>query len=548
MKTVHIQLSAVTRRLRRVLLCAGIFTAFSANAQQVPGNFRNPVLPGFYPDPSVCRVGDDYYLVNSSFEWFPGLPVHHSRDLVNWELIGYGITRPGQVDLPEGLGDSRGVFAPTIRYHDGLFYIINTCVDCNGNFYITATNPAGPWSDPVWLHSPGIDPSLFWDDDGRCYYVGHGNLTGEQDWPDQQGAWMQELDLAQQKLVGRRSQLTHGHASNAVWAEGPHLYKINGTYMLLVAEGGTDFHHSVTMHHSDSLWGPYIPYHVNPVLTHRHLGKEYPLYAVGHADLVKTQRGEWWSVMLGKRRMDGYTLLARETFMTPVTFEDQDGMPTPVFNPGVGRLSLEQERPDLPWTPVEPSPSRDEFNGEQLSLHWNFLRTPFEKWYRLADGTLEIDVRPETAERFENPSLIARRICHHAWHVATEMDFSPSVEHQQAGLIIYRRSTHHFKLVRETDALVLIRTLDGNPEELARVPWEEDRVVLSAEAKGAGIVFMAGPSENALRQIGDVQSLSVISDELAGGFNGPYAGMYATGNGHTDGGVASFSWFEYKEK
>ena len=201
-------------------------TAFSQT------NFQNPILPGYHPDPSICRVGEDYYLVNSTFEWFPGMPIHHSKDLVNWELIGYGIHRPEQLALQKGLGDFMGVFAVTIRYHDGIFYLINTCVQCEkgGNFYITATNPAGPWSDPVWLDAPGIDPSLMWDDDGKCYYVGHGNLKGKQDWPQQQGAWLQELDTDQGKLVGPRKQLTYGHANNAVWTEGPHLYKINGKY------------------------------------------------------------------------------------------------------------------------------------------------------------------------------------------------------------------------------------------------------------------------------------------------------------------------------
>jgi len=193
-----------------ILLLLPVF-AFS----QTPETFKNPILPGFHPDPSICRVGDDYYLVNSSFEWYPGLPVFHSKDLVNWELIGYGMHRPTQVELPVGLKDSRGVYAPTIRYHDGVFYIINTCVNCKGNFYITATNPAGPWSEPVWLNSHGIDPSLFWDDDGKCYYTGHGFRGEKRQWEAEEGAWMQELDLTQGKLVGPWKQLTYGHASNA---------------------------------------------------------------------------------------------------------------------------------------------------------------------------------------------------------------------------------------------------------------------------------------------------------------------------------------------
>jgi len=357
--------------------------AFVANSQ--PDTFKNPILSGFHPDPSICRVGDDYYLVNSSFEWYPGLPVYHSNDLVNWELIGYGISRPDQVELPTGLGDSRGIYAPTIRYHDGLFYLITTCVNCNQNFYITAENPAGPWSDPVWLDSRGIDPSLFWDDDGRCYYTGHANITGINDWPMKNGVWMQELDLKQGKLVGKKVQLTHGHANNARWTEGPHLYKIDGKYMLMVAEGGTGFHHSVTVHHSDSIWGPYVPNHANPVMTHRNLGKDFPIHSVGHADIIQTQEGDWRAVMLAKRQEVGHTLLSRETFLTPVRFEMQENVLTPVFNPGKGKLLPEDKRPDLLWWPVKKEPAMDDFSGDKLSLVWNFLRTPYTKWYELKE-------------------------------------------------------------------------------------------------------------------------------------------------------------------
>jgi len=536
----------VNQQLLQLLFTCMLLAAVSLNGQQSPDTFKNPILPGFHPDPSVCRVEDDYYLVNSSFEWYPGLPVYHSKDLVNWELIGYGITRPDQVELPEGLGNSMGVFAPTIRHHEGTFYIINTCVMCGGNFYITATDPAGPWSDPVWLDAPGIDPSLFWDDDGRCYYVGHGNLSGIQQWPDQQGAWMQELDLEEGKLVGKRVQLSHGHASNAVWAEGPHLYKIDGTYLLLVAEGGTDFHHAVTFHNSDSLWGPYIPNHTNPALTHRHLGTGYPVHSVGHADLVETQNGEWWSVMLGKRLVDGYTLLARESFMARVEFERQNGILTPVYNRGAGKLLDEQKRPDLPWTPVDPVPVRDDFNEETLALQWNFLRTPYEKWYDLEEGALSLQLRPEVADSLVNPSLVARRIQDHVFEAATHLTFSSRKDNEHAGMIIYRNSGCHYQLVKSKKDLVLIKTIQGSSGVVARVPYDGKEVVLTAKAQGLDVTFGYGPSPEEQTQIGAVQNMNVISDEIAGRFNGPYIGMYTTSNGQGSKANASFDWFDYK--
>ena len=523
-----------------------IFTLFIlALSAAPPATFRNPILPGYHPDPSIVRVGEDYYMVNSTFEWFPGMPIHHSKDLVNWELIGYGLHRPEQLALQEGLPDYMGIFAVTIRHHDGLFYLITTCVRCekDGNFYITAKNPAGPWSDPVWLDSPGIDPSLMWDDDGKAWYVGHGNLKGTQDWPDQQGAWLQELDTEQGKLVGERVQLTHGHANNAVWTEGPHLYKINGKYMLIVAEGGTGFNHAVTVHHSDSVKGPYVADMVNPVLTHRHLGEDYPIHSIGHADLVQTQNGDWWSVMLGKRYLEGYTLLARETFLTPVRFEGR----RPVFNPGVGKVLSEQERPNLPWTPFPGPPARDDFSEPGLGMQWNMLRTPQTTWYALADGKLRLALRPETLDQLANPSLLARRIQHFRFSASTKMDFAPATPGERAGMVLYRSSACHYQFLKEGGYLLVIRTEKGEKTEVARVEYEPASVVLKAEASGLDLQFSYGENVDDMKKLGEVQSMSTLSFETAGGFNGPFVGVYATGSGAPSELEASFDWFEYSE-
>ncbi len=511
--------------------------------------FTNPILSGFHPDPSICRVGDDYYMVNSSFEWFPGIPIYKSKDLVNWKLIGHGITRPGQADLPPGLPDSRGIYAVTIRHHEGLFYLITTCVQAGGNFYITASDPAGEWSDPVWLGSKGIDPSLFWDDDGKCYYVGHGNLSGTNSWPQQNGAWMQELDLTQRKLVGERTQLTFGHASNARWTEGPHLYKIAGKYMLLVAEGGTGFHHGVTVFHSDSIRGPYIPNHSNPVLTHRHLGKDYPIQAVGHSDLVKTQHGDWWAVALGKRIQDGHCYLSRETFLTPVRFEWQEHVLTPVFNPGIGRLSTTQQRPFLPWTPWEKAPIRDDFDDNKLNLEWNFLRTPLTTWHHCKEGALQIQLRPETADSLVNPSLIARRMEHIKFRIATEMDFRSKKVNEEAGIIIYRTSTAYIQCLRRGNQVVLISKRRGKRTEEAAIPCgNSPKLLLQAVSDGKEVTFSFGPDERNLTVISTTAPLNIISDEEASGFNGPYVGMYASSNGEKSHNKATFNWFDYESK
>lgn len=513
------------------------------NTSSAQETFKNPILPGYHPDPSICRVGDDYYLVNSTFEWFPGMPIHHSKDLVNWELIGYGIHRPEQLEFQEGLGDYMGVFAVSIRYHDGLFYLINTCVQCEkgGNFYVTAENPAGPWSDPVWLDAPGIDPSLMWDDDGTCYYVGHGNLKEDQDWPDQQGAWLQVLDTEQGKLVGQRKQLSYGHANNAVWTEGPHLYKINGKYLLMVAEGGTGYNHATTVHHSDSVWGPYVADMVNPVLTHRHLGRDYPFHSMGHTDIIETQNGEWWAVMLGKRYVDGYTLLARETFLCPVTFEGQ----TPIFNVGKGFVESEMKRPNLPWTPFEAKPARDEFEGDKLDLVWNMLRTPHSAWYEVNDGQVSLNLRPNVLDSLTNPSLLARRIQHHKFTATMQMDFSSKKPNEKAGMILYRRSECHYQFLKEKNELVVIKTLPGKKTEEARVPYSGKSVILRAEGNGLELTFSYGETEEDMKTIGGIQDMSVISFEVAEGFNGPYVGIYATSTRNTSKAKAYFNWFEY---
>ena len=514
--------------------------------QTVSENYKNPIISGFYPDPSICRVGDDYYMVNSSFEWYPGMPIHHSKDLVNWELIGYGLSRPNQVELPVGLKDSRGIYAVTIRHHEGLFYLITTCVNCKNNFYVTATNPAGPWSDPVWLGSRGIDPSLFWDEDGKCYYTGHANITGANDWPEKNGAWIQELDTKQGKLIGEPKQITHGHAKNARWTEGPHLYKKDGKYLLLVAEGGTGFHHGVTMHHSDNVWGPYIPFHSNPVMSHRQLGQDFPIHSVGHADLIQTQNNEWWSVMLGKRKKEEFSLLARETFLTPVKFENEEGYPIPVFNPGVGHLLMEQKRPNLPWTPFKKVAARDEFDTKDLALEWNFLRTPYTKWYAIEKGALNLQLRPEILDSLVNPSYIARRIQHHKFEASTHLLFDAKNAKEQAGIAVYRNSTNHIQLVKEKNDLVLFATKKGKRQEMARVPFKGKEVFLKIEGDNIRSTFSYGTSESNYTTIGGVQDLTIVSDEVAGGFSGPYVGMYATSNGEKTKGIASFNWFEYK--
>ena len=527
--------------LRQLLIISLLFIHNHANGQNTPTNIQNPILPGFAPDPSICRVDDNYYLVTSSFSWFPGIPIYHSKDLVNWELIGHGITRPEQLNF-DGLEDNYGIWAPTIRYHDGLFYLITTCSQCGGNFYITAKDPSGEWSDPVWLDDArGIDPSLFWDDDGRCYYTGN-YWDFKKSWPAQCAIWGQELDLERQKLIGEKKILSYGHANNAGYTEAPHIYKIDGRYLLVTAEGGTNEYHAVTVHHSAEVLGTYISDKINPVLTHRHLGKDYPIQAVGHADLVQTQSGDWWAVVLGKRLVEGEFPLSRETFLCQVDMENG----TPIFNPGYGKVILEQKRPDLPWTPVAPDPFKYEFESGNLVLKWHTVRTPFEEFYSLDSGKLIMQLRPQVVDSLENSSILIQPTKHFKFSATTNLSFNTGKKNEQAGLIIYRTYKSYYMLMKEKAHIVLIKKDNDKKEIVAEMPYNKNKVFLNVEADKLNIQFHFGESLNNMTNIGEVQTLVILSDSKINKFNGTGIGLYATSNGQVSKNKATFDWFEYK--
>lgn len=524
-----------------VLVC---FISLTGFAQEAPKTFNNPILPGFHPDPSICRVDSDYYMVTSSFEWFPGVPVYHSTDLVNWKHIGNVLDRPEQLELEVGHRHNGGIWAPTIRYNDGLFYMITT-ISGRSNFYVTAKNPAGPWSNPVWLKAPGIDPSLFWDDDGTCWYTGAANLNQKPQWSNQNGVFIQELDLEKGEVIGEPIQLTHGHANNARWTEGPHIYKIDGRYMLMVAEGGTGLEHGITVFDSDKITGPYTASHVNPVLTHRHLGKHYPIGMVGHGDLVETQNGEWWGVAIGRRVKENVSMLARETFLVPVIFEDG----WPVFNPREGRILEEDKRPNLPWNPIGKVDERDNFDTENLAPQYNFLRTPFEKWWDLDDGQLHIDLRPMKFTELGNPSMIVRRIQHLNYKATTHLTFDSKKSNEEAGITAFLDNLQHYRLVKKDRKIQLIKVDLGKETVVAEATYKSKNIVLQIEANMFDFTFKYGEDENSLKKIGTIQDAKVITARTFNGtgFNGIYTGMCASSNGEKSKKKAVFNWFEYKK-
>lgn len=510
--------------------------------------FRNPILPGFYPDPSICRVGDDYYLVTSTFEYFPGLPIFHSRDLVHWRQIGHVLNRPSQLPL-DGVRPSGGLYAPTIRYSNGVFYVINTLVDGltkAGNFIVTATDPAGPWSEPYWLESaPGIDPSLFFDD-GRVWYVGNRPAMQSQ-YRGHKEIWLQELDLQTMRLIGEPYVLGDGAAKGAVWAEAPHIYKVNDYYYLMIAEGGTGHNHAVTIAHSKAITGPYQPNPRNPIMTHRHLGLDYPIVGTGHADLIETQTGEWWMVLLAMRPYGGYFYnLGRETFLAPVRWEED----WPIVSPGIGHVEFSYPTPNLPehrWPSV---PACDNFDRQTLAWQWNFLRTPRHEFWSLSErpGYLRLHLRPERLSEQTNPSFVGRRQQHIHFVAQTALEFTPETEQECAGIALVQNKDFYFLFVitRQAEPVVrLIKRERGVEGTLAEQRVDAGRLYLKVEAHEQAYSFYVAIRPDEWYPLAQNVDGRILSTPVAGGFVGTYIAMYASSNGLPSTNSADFDWFEY---
>lgn len=503
---------------------------------------QNPILPGFNPDPSICRVGEDYYLTTSSFAWYPGMPVYHSRDLVNWELISHALDRPGMIDM-EGMDENDVIWASTIRYHDGTFYLISNAHKCGGNFILKASDPKGPWSDPVWIKdSPGIDGSITWDDDGRCWYVGN-RWDFKEAWKQQCAVWAAEIDLETGEL-GEKHFLTYGHASNARCTEAPHIYKIDGRYMLLCAEGGSGDDHSVTIFFSDKIEGPYVPSYKNPVLTSRHLGAKYPIQATGHADLVQTPDGEWWGVCLGTRPIcGGYEPIGRETFLFKVDFENGQ----PVCNYGKGFVTEKAEAPKLAASPVAKQKSLVRFAKDGLDARWHCVRIPKEDFWSICDAGLELSSSAAPSSKGGCPSLLIQRVEQHRFSASCELSFVPE-EGQEAGIAYYRTADGYCFLARGKDCVRLLSVCHGGPvTEIAREEYSEGKVVFAIKAKNDKVRYMYGKDRLSLKPIGEPQSVeAVASDGNFNKFNGTGVGMLAINHDGVPAVAATYKWFRYK--
>ena len=512
--------------------------------------FKNPILPGFYPDPSICKVDGSYYLVNSTFAYFPGIPIFRSANLVNWEQIGNVLNRPGQLNL-DGLEVSQGVFAPAIRYQNGVYYITCTIVGGKNNFVVTATDPSGPWSDPVWIPEvEGIDPSLFFDDDDRAYIIY--NSTAPENAPLYNGhrtIKMVEFDIEKLQVIGAPIILVNGGtdlSKKPVWIEGPHIYRKNGFYYLLAAEGGTSEQHSEVVFRSRSINGPYLGYSENPILTQRHLpeGREDAITSTGHADIFEDDNGDWWGVFLGCRPYLGnHYNTGRETFMAPVVWKDN----WPVFDLQ-GELVKRTYNISKTSHPVikKTSTIRYEFENPDLGFEWLFLRTPREKWYTIIDNRLHIKTRKENISKLEQPSFIGLRQQHLRGSISTKMHFDADHRHEKAGLIVFQNAEHFYYICKSVnDNKPVIQLYASKGHELVMLNEMElfsSEVQLRIEAKGEFYDFLFSEENNEWQELGKDVDAKFLSTENAGGFVGAIYGLYTTSLNRESNNTAIFNW------
>lgn len=494
--------------------------------------YTNPVIPGFNPDPSVCRVSDDYYLVTSSFHYFPGVPLYHSNDLVNWEQIGHVLSRESQLALPDARSWG-GIYAPTIRYHEGRFYMITTNTSSKGNFIVTAEDPCGEWSEPIWIDMPGIDPDLFWDEDGSCYYTGSGNdgiiqcrinpLTGEK--------------LSEPRMIW--------YGTGGRYPEAPHIYKKDGWYYLLIAEGGTEFAHGVTIARSRFVDGPYLGAPHNPILTHcKQATQGNQIQGTGHADIIQAHDGSWWMVCLGFRTQSGnHHLMGRETFLAPVTW-DRGGWP--VVN-GSGDISISMDVKTLPQKPFAERPERNEFNGERLGVEWSWIRNPDMSKYALDNGCLRLyGTSADLNEVSASPSFVGFRQQDVDFAAETCLQLKAAGSGDKAGMTVFMDSGAHYDvyLAKKGGRYILGTCYAmGAVNHVDEITVKSSKIWLRITGEGDFYRLWYSTDGTDFKQCG-IGNTRYLSSETVSGFTGIMIGLWA--QSPSEKGWADFDYFGYK--
>jgi xylan 1,4-beta-xylosidase len=523
--------------LKHITLIA-IFLVASISNNICQTTFKNPIITGMNPDPSICRVGDDFYLITSTFEYFPGIPIYHSKDLVHWKQIGYVLSRTSNCPLT-GAHSSGGNYAPTIRYYNGTFYV--TCTNYGGQgsqgaFFVTATNPAGPWSEPNWVNNWAVDPSLLFANDS-IYYIHPGN----------QGEFMlTTLNCQTGKLNNDPKAIARGLGGSS--PEGPHLYKINDYYYLMSAEGGTGLEHREVIQRSKSPWGPYEVSPLNPLISHKD-DPENPFQAIGHADLVQLKDSSWWLVCLGIRpKGGGFHHLGRETFLAPVTW-NENGWPK------VGTDGIVDSKllcPKLSQCIWEKELIRDDFNNDSLRLCWNFIRNPHPDDWSLTEkkGCLRLKGSKISLKDKDSPAFVGRRQTSFKMTASTKINFIPASANEEAGLVVRGDDINHFDLLinklNNKRVVVLRKVLAGKIIEINHKEIPSGDVILKISSSELQYCFWVQKEGDKPILVGTAATCD-ISTEKIGGFIGTYIGMYASGNGKTNTLPAEFKWFDYEE-
>jgi len=540
-----------------------IFAIYSLNAQ----TFKNPILAGGYPDPSICRVGNEFIMVNSSFEYFPALPIHKSKDLVNWELAGHGLNRleqvSGQINLID-VQSNGGIHAPTIRFHNGKYHIITTNVYYDEikqratatNFIITSSKPEGPWSNPIIIKgAPGIDPDIFFDDDGRVWYTGNHQpldptFNGETE------IWMQELDPNSFQLIGQRFFVWRG-ACGGVWAEGPHIYKKDGNYYLLIAEGGTSFNHSIMVAVSDTITGPYVSNERNPIFSSRHLSYDNWVHSTGHGDLVELEDGRWYVMMLGVRGdVKRKSNMGRETFIAPVSWEiepydwKEKKIVWPVIAPQTGKILKNNPMIFSETTPNKETYFVDNFNDTNLGLAWNRRRAPMQKMIDLASnsGSLRLYTNHNKLQERKRANFTGIKQTESDFSFETKMTFSPASDSDEAGIAIVQKDNNflsltlkqssddialELKLMNEIQTSIASKKIDYN----SKLP-----IQLKVESFNNKYHFYYALENQKFQLLAEAAANHLLSH----GYTGAHIGLYATSNGQMSTGYVDFDRVEYK--
>ena len=550
-----------------------LVSIFLSNTILSQDTFLNPVINGGYPDPSIVRVDDDFYIVNSSFEYFPALPIHHSKDLVNWKLIGYGIDRPSQATGKVNLYDVQqqgGIHAPSIRYHNGLFYIVTTNVYTPKdkskptemvNFILTAKNPAGPWSEPNIIEgAPGIDPDIFFDDNGKVWFVGTHD-TGN---PNKNGIgeiWIQELDLNNWKLFGPRHSIWTG-ACGGCCVEGPHIYKQFGRYYLMVAEGGTSYNHAVMIASSENIEGPYDSNPKNPILTSRHLSNNNWVHSTGHADLVELEDGRWYMVSLGIRNeMNSTSNMGRESYLIPVNWEEawdnwvevEKGrwepviIKWPVAAPETGKVERNTPLPFSEKKQIIDYSFYDDFSRSKLDLQWNFRRVPRNNTYHLNSkkNTLILNLSPEVFNLRGQYNLMGFRQKETEFEYSSSMIFNPKKNQSEAGLSVFSQDDNYINFtVQKTKNKTLLnlsikeREKDLYTSKTIPINYSRNIILKIVSANNKYSYYYSTDNGDSFNLFGETAANLV----LCKGYIGTNLGLYASSNGNKTKEYAEFEW------